>query len=248
MVSRFREQVGTAGLIVAVVALVVALSGGAYAASGALTGKQKKEVEKIAKSVSKPGKTGAVGPGGAAGPAGPAGAKGDNGAAGATGGAGTAGAAGKEGAEGPEGPEGSPWTAGGTLPSGKTETGAWSVGTSLAKNFAIWEPISFTIPLASSVSVHFVNSVGEEIEEGVEEGPSTVCTGSAAAPTAAPGALCLYERTGSGGSGATALAYEKVENPEGTPAKAAGKVGVNVQFFAEGAGAVARGDWAVTAP
>ncbi|MCW2987260.1 MAG: hypothetical protein JWM24_198, partial [Solirubrobacterales bacterium] len=45
---RLREPFGKAGLTVGVIALVMALVGGAYAA-GALTGKQKKEVEKIAK-------------------------------------------------------------------------------------------------------------------------------------------------------------------------------------------------------
>jgi hypothetical protein len=97
MLQRFQDRVGTAGLIVAVVALVLALGGGAYAASGALTGKQKKEVEKIAKKYA--GKPGAPG---AAGAAGPAGAKGD---AGATGAAGT-GTEGKQGGEGKAGKNG----------------------------------------------------------------------------------------------------------------------------------------------
>ena len=50
------------GLVIAVVAMLIALTGGAFAASGALTGKQKKEVEKIAKKFAgKPGSSGFAG-------------------------------------------------------------------------------------------------------------------------------------------------------------------------------------------
>ena len=47
-IRAIREPFGKAGLTVAILALVLAMVGGAYA-SGALTGKQKKEVKKIAK-------------------------------------------------------------------------------------------------------------------------------------------------------------------------------------------------------
>ncbi|HVV72142.1 MAG TPA: hypothetical protein VHI52_11700 [Verrucomicrobiae bacterium] len=47
-IQRIHQKLGTAGLIVAIVALVAALAGGAYAAGGGLSGKQKKEVTKIA--------------------------------------------------------------------------------------------------------------------------------------------------------------------------------------------------------
>lgn len=74
-----REPFGKAGLTVAVVALVFAMIGGAYAA-GTLTGKQKKEVEKIAKkfagkngSAGQPGSPGKDGSPGAAGQPGPPG-------------------------------------------------------------------------------------------------------------------------------------------------------------------------------
>jgi hypothetical protein len=105
MLQRFRDRVGTAGLIVAVVALVAALGGGAYAASGGLTGKQKKEVAKIAQKEAKKfaGKNGAPGPEGKqgpAGPTGPAGGKGDKGDRGEKGEAGAPGAPGTPGAPG----------------------------------------------------------------------------------------------------------------------------------------------------
>jgi hypothetical protein len=101
MISSIHRKLGTAGFIISIVALVAALGGGAYAASGGLSGKQKKEVEKIAKKYAgKPGATGATGPAGAKGDTGAAGAKGDTGAKGETGapgsnGVGTPGAAGK---------------------------------------------------------------------------------------------------------------------------------------------------------
>jgi hypothetical protein len=77
VISRIHQKLGTAGFIISIVALVAALGGGAYAASGGLNGKQKKEVEKIAKKY--------AGKPGAAGPAGPAGTKGDSGTAGSNG-------------------------------------------------------------------------------------------------------------------------------------------------------------------
>lgn len=39
MLNRIREQFGTAGLVISVVALVFAMVGGAYAANGGLTSK-----------------------------------------------------------------------------------------------------------------------------------------------------------------------------------------------------------------
>jgi hypothetical protein len=67
------------GITIAVIALVLALAGGAFAAAG-LTGKQKKEVIAIAKKYAgKPGGPGATGPQGPAGPQGAVGAKGDKG-------------------------------------------------------------------------------------------------------------------------------------------------------------------------
>jgi hypothetical protein len=80
MFSSLRNRFGIPGLI-AMVALVLAMAGGALAASGALTKQQKKEVEKIAKkSAGAPGSQGPVGPQGAAGANGTNGKDGANGA------------------------------------------------------------------------------------------------------------------------------------------------------------------------
>lgn len=73
-----REPFGKAGLIVACCAVLLACTGGAFAAGGGFSGPQKKEIGKIATKVAKkyagkPGKSGPAGPAGAAGAPGPAG-------------------------------------------------------------------------------------------------------------------------------------------------------------------------------
>lgn len=201
-------------LIVAVIAVVVALCGGAFAASGALTAKQKKEVKAIAKTEAK--KSAAVGAAGSSGPAGPPGAKGDKGDQGEKGLEGQKGVGGKnvtttpitagasecqerggaliepsgiEVCNGKEGKEGSPWTAGGTLPPGATETGSWGFnGTSADEVTGIFVPISFPILLSKPIdpqNIHFGHA---------QEKPfSNFCEGSPQAPKAKPGELCIYE-------------------------------------------------------
>jgi hypothetical protein len=151
MFFRIRRHFNAASLV-AVIALVLAMSGGAYAASKLLITSTKQISPKVLKALK-----GAKGPAGPAGPTGPAGS-GGAGSAGPAGPQGPAGAAGAAGAAGTSvtakevkvgesacnkvggseftagatkttacnGKEGSPWTAGGTLPSGKTETGVWS--------------------------------------------------------------------------------------------------------------------------
>jgi Collagen triple helix repeat (20 copies) len=177
--KRLREPFGKAGLTVAVIALVFAMLGGAYAAtndSGKATASAK----------AKKGPRGPKGPKGDTGPAGPAGPAGAKGDTGAKGDKGDKGDTGNTGAQGPAGksvtlttePEGtncgagtgggvkvevesnaaskkyvcngSPWTAGGTLPSGKTETGNWAIsGLALTEQPAA-TAISFPIPLAEA--------------------------------------------------------------------------------------------------
>ena len=98
MFTRLRKHLGTAGLLVAVVALVAALGGGAVAAQsggdatasakkkkgkqGGLNAKQKRQVIAIAKRFQGSGPAGPAGP---AGPQGPKGDSGNNGGTGATG-------------------------------------------------------------------------------------------------------------------------------------------------------------------
>jgi Collagen triple helix repeat (20 copies) len=182
-ITAIREPFGKAGLIVACLALVFAMAGGALAAKGALTGKQKKEVAKIAqkeakKYAGKNGKNGATGPAGPAGPAGAAGSKGDKGDPGTNGSNGSNGTNGNSvkvvgnasEAECPAGGklyevEGSGaknkvcngetgFTE--TLPSEKTETGTWASGAvelELGTVEAAAVPVSFNIPLAAGTQI-----------------------------------------------------------------------------------------------
>jgi hypothetical protein len=234
MFSRLREPFGRAGLIVAIVALVAATVGGAYAASSSkrqhkkkhaagLSAKQKRQVRTIAKAQAK--KLQGTGP---AGPQGPKGEKGDSGANGANGADGQNGQNGEKGdkgdngagvsteaeapfgncgevegvkivsasgtdyvcngAAGGEGPEGKPWTAGGTLPSGATETGSYSAFSATETENA-FASISFPIRLASALDESHVILVGAA-------GGNPTCTGSAANPTAPSGYLCVYKFAG----------------------------------------------------
>jgi hypothetical protein len=98
-----------------------------------------------------------------------------------------------------------------TLPGGETETGSWAFGFFLAApsgGGSLRVPISFAIPLAAPLTgtgctanppaatchVHYINKLGKEVItfEPLEAVTSTTCLGSAAAPTAVAGNLCVY--------------------------------------------------------
>jgi Collagen triple helix repeat (20 copies) len=261
MFNRIHRKLGTAGFIISIVALVAALGGGAYAASGGLNGKQKKEVEKIAKKYA--GKPGAAGPTGPAGSAGAPGAPGTKGDAGATGATGAAGPAGPTGANGKNGTTG--FTS--TLPSKKTETGVWSLGVvaPAAQAFSfVRSPISFAIPLTAPLDEHHVHFIGEDnmeevfngVTEEFEKVVSTSCLGSAETPTAEPGELCIY--TGRLSPNVT-VNNSFVADPGGPGNGGSSTSGAMINFFiqeqetAPGSGEFERvnaegfGTWAVTA-
>ena len=179
MLSRLRQRLASGGpaTVVAIIALSVALCGGAFAATASKTKKSGgvviTKLSQISPSVRNQLK----------GATGPQGSKGDTGAQGAQGAKGDQGAKGNDGASGksvvvneippetfscnelggvevgvegqpPEagielcnGEDGNPWTAGGTLPPGATETGTYGMQTSdESGEFGIWAPISFQIP------------------------------------------------------------------------------------------------------
>jgi hypothetical protein len=215
MFQRIRKHL-TPSTAIAFLALVFALTGGAFAASSNNSGSGSKAAASVspvasaAKAKAAPkgkagpkgpaGPKGATGATGAAGPAGPqgpagaagaAGAKGENGAAG-TGVEGKEGKEGTSGKEGAKGKEGSPWTAGGVLPAGKTETGTFA-----AQGSEIYIPIPFTIPVEGSASITkaFIGPLTQS-----EPIPAFCAGGSVSEPTAEPGALCIYtnEATNSG--------------------------------------------------
>jgi len=167
MFRRIHDKLGTAGLIVAVVALIAALGGTALAAAG-LNSKQKKEVKKIAKQFAgKPGATGPAGPKGDQGPKGDAGPKGDPGAKG------------DQGVPGKEGPAGPTET---KLPAGETEKGLWQFQTDGQTEAFV--SISFPLRVEPRpLEWHFLGEGAIPTEE---------CPGTAAEPEAAPGQLCIY--------------------------------------------------------
>jgi hypothetical protein len=268
--------------IAATLALVFAMSGGAYAASKYLITSTKQISPKVLKSLKGAnGKGGAAGPAGAAGPQGPAGAVGAKGETGAVGGAGANGvsvtsaevakssatcnkqggseftsASGK--ATACNGKEGSPWTAGGTLPSGKTETGAWAFGplsAAAVTGGGLIVPISFAIPLASPLDashVHYINENGQEVtgitfkEEKAEETTAapTECLGTVEAPSAQPGNLCVYTA-----AKLNAVASSESIGQLGTGSTGASTAGAALSFETFGGGGaqhIGKGTWAVT--
>lgn len=197
MFSLIRKR-ATYANVAMTLALVFAMTGGAYAAKKYLITSTKQISPSVLKALA--GKAGAVGAQGSAGPqgpAGPAGAKGDAGAEGKIGPEGKTGATGQKGATGATGPKGEPgepWTAGGTLPTGKTETGMWSGAALVAalNNYPL--TISFPIPL-STPSKHVVFLNKEETENSVAS-PKEGCKYEASSVTAKPIApsdtLCVF--------------------------------------------------------
>jgi hypothetical protein len=252
-IAGLHRRTGTAGLVLAVVALVAALSGGAYAASGALTGKQKKEVEKIAKKFA--GKPGAPGAAGTAGPTGPQGPAGTNGTSGTNGAGVTSNSVPTGVASKCESRGGSEFTsASGTtfactgkegktgfaseLPTGKTETGVWTTDSAVTGQGFLLTSITFPYPVAAAeYPVHYVKFT--EVEGGTAP---AACPGAAAEPEAEAGNLCVYE---TGGFGAT-FVYET--NPETELNETgAGRMGVILRFASTANGASRFGTWALTA-
>lgn len=207
-----RESFGTAGLIIAVIALIAAL-GGTAIASGGLSGAEKKlikkETEKSAKKFAKAGPQGAPGAPGAKGANGTDGKEGPAGKSvevlpgaagcGAPGGS-TVQVAGQPGTAQKvcNGEEGSPWTAGGVLPPEQTETGFIADRGTGAQAIQI----SFPIPLPAAIDGSHVKiiNVGDPV-------PAECEGGTVANPKAAPGYLCAYNST-----------YSEKFEPE-TPAK-----------------------------
>jgi hypothetical protein len=263
--------------VVAGLALVFAMSGGAYAAKKYLITSTKqispsvlKQLQGKAGPAGAPGAAGAQGVQGPAGPAGPAGsggAKGETGPAGEKGASGGQGLQGKEGKAGATGPTGvSGFTE--TLPSGKTETGTWSF--LLAPTEEDVEniiPISFSIPLAHAgdKAYFFFSEQVEEKEFGENKTTHASCVvGSAecvdtgcrwalenaeAKPEATiPGTLCVFEQFGS----LPGLEAHFIR-VTGGPADGYGPSGAYLFLLkkatrTEPRGMRAVGTWAVTAP
>jgi Collagen triple helix repeat (20 copies) len=223
------RRLGIPGVI-AVIALVFAMAGGAYAAKKYVITSTNQIKPSVLKALT--GKPGATGPQGAKGDPG---TKGD---AGAQGKEGAQGLQGKSGTNGTNGVEGSPWTAGGFLPSEATETGAWNIA--LAAGGQGETTISFALPLeaelpASKVHIEPAGFVGT---------PGTECPGKATAPAAKPGSLCLYTGAETGGfeEAPSILKLDSFEESD----KGSSTAGAAIVGFVE-ANTHIKGSWAVTA-
>jgi hypothetical protein len=232
MFSALRTRFGIPGAI-ATVALVFAMTGGAFAAKYLITSTKQISPSVLKKLKGAAGPAGAPGAPGAQGPAGPAGAAGKNGTNGE---AGAKGATGATGVTGATGKEGDPWTKLGTLPKGKTETGGFAVSGTSADELGIFTPISFNVPLAAPLDaahVHYAPGGGDE-----------TCTGTLNDPTAPAGFLCVYQ-----GILALLPAPPEIVNFSAEPgANRSGAVLVYSVPQEEEPFGTSAGSWAVTAP
>ena len=189
--------------VVAGLALVFAMTGGAYAAKKYLITSTKqispsvlKQLQGKAGAAGAPGVAGAQGAQGPVGPQGPAGANGAQGDRGPQGERGATGVQGLQGKEGKQGATGATGTSGftETLPSGKTETGAWSMALVGAFGFpAVDAAISFSIPLRGADEGPAFVFDKEQTEKS--EFGSSGCKGTVTEPTAPAGKLCVYTAT-----------------------------------------------------
>jgi hypothetical protein len=270
MLARLRTHFGTAGLVVAIVALIAALGGGAYAAtnsdtSGKATASAKAKQGPRGKT-GKTGKTGPTGPAGPAGLAGPQGAAGANGKDGANGAAGSNGATGATGPTGKQGNAGLPGEAGPTgptgtfggitLPAGVTETGYWSFSTGGTNTIeeGDGDPVtigssdayaSFSFPdrVAAAVSM-FVRYQTTDPEFATTCGTGTGgAGGKAISPKAPPNTLCIWQFTASMANATFASVCPTIA----CEASGFNDMGGTLKFTLPGEGpAQGSGSWAVT--
>jgi hypothetical protein len=210
--------------VIAVIALVLALGGGAYAAArigakdierGAVRSYHIKDGTIARRDLDRAlrlslGRRGPAGPRGSAGPQGPRGATGPRGFTGPRGATGPAGAF----------PD--------ALPSGHTIRGTYLVGSDGET------AVSFVVTLASAPATTIVPAGSAATPE---------CPGSAAAPTATAGHLCVYEAQRS-----PAVAALTVFDPADPQRASASRVGFGLRAAPNGTAGALRssGTWAVT--
>ncbi len=262
MFSKIRKRLTYANVAMTL-ALVFAMSGGAYAASKYIITSTKQIKPSVLKSLK--GKAGAAG---LAGAQGAQGLKGETGAAGSAGVKGEKGDKGDKGETGLEGKEGSPWTVNGTLPPEKTETGTWAYSRSGGLKLCVPEAenqptvtptsgacdtgynlsvtgaglvtasISFAIPLEKELGASQVYYV-KGAEWTTKKGPGA-CPGTVPAPTALAGNLCVYEGS------ALEATFASIIAPS-TSHGGAATAGTLLFFVSGGEESRASGTWAVTA-
>jgi hypothetical protein len=247
--------------VIAALALVFAMTGGAFAADHYLISSTKQISPKVLKALQ-----GRRGPAGAPGAQGPTGPVGKEGPAGKEGKAGTDGENGKDGEKGETGATGATGPAGQTgftetLPAGKTLEGDWSLFASAAGSGlegTASTAVSFDIPLAAAPAPHLIPAPTEaEEEKGEFPTPPAGCTGNVSKPGAAPGNLCVFARESrnvgsekicaAGEAGQAGLPVRCVVFHGATP-ETADPSGFTIVVGAEAKGLVGYdGTWAVTA-
>jgi hypothetical protein len=207
--------------LIALVALVVALSGVGQAADIPSRAKGAALEAGKAAGVVKRGPRGPRGPRGRRGPRGLRGLQGAQGPTGATGPAGATGASGAS------------FTVNTTLGSGQTETGSWGIGGGTSD----WahDTITYRIPLATTLA--------NAVYLGVGAPPTAQCPGPA---QAAPGYLCVYGREGSGTANFSSIYHH--ESGNGISVAGSGRFGFLIYFSTTANSTYQSGDWAVTAP
>jgi hypothetical protein len=151
------------------------------------------------------------------------------------------------GEEGVQGPEGDPWTAGGTLPLGETETGAWAWNAGPQGQVVEFSAIEFNIPLAAPLAaakVHYSTDANFADFDGAGAGTEG-CTGTSKDPTAPIGHLCVYKAGEDGAPGP----FHGIRDPAQQSnlqdgASTAGAL-IAIEVFLPGFGST-WGTWAVT--
>jgi Collagen triple helix repeat (20 copies) len=244
MLSAIRRRLTFANVAVTL-ALVCAMSGGAYAASRYVITSTKQIKPSVLKQLQ--GKAGVAGAQGVVGPQGPAGSQGPAGPQGAVGATGKEGPPGKNGENGKEGKTGYAEM----LPSGKTLTGQYSAA-SYSKG---------ALGGAAETAVTFPFRVENDQGEGplisyVKRGASLPegCTGSFEHPGAKPDHLCIFETTAqnitTSFEGYPLICNYAIQGscPENREITNVNPSGFGLVALAEAEGTVAmQGTWAVTA-
>lgn len=185
--------------VIATLALVFAITGGAYAAGKYVITSPKQIKPSVLKSLQ--GRAGANGAPGAAGAAGPQGSAGPAGSAGPKGETGAPGAPGTKGQNGATGPQGAPGLSGWAekLPPGKTLTGMYAASTYAPGAFEGKARTSVNFPFrvengaGEGPKVHYIKApTKEEIHKGEFPTPPAGCTGTYLKPGALEGNLCIF--------------------------------------------------------
>jgi hypothetical protein len=227
--SRLSRFTPSGSLLVALVALVMATTGSAVAAS-LITSKQIKDGAIQTRDISKKARMQLKGQ---RGPGGPPGAEGAQGPPGLAGPPGTPGPKGDNGEQGPAGPLVD------ALPSGKTLKGIWTVaGEASEAGSTAGGNISFQFPLASRPTKHYIGPDGVTPDG---------CTGDVTDPGADPGHLCVFAAEELHATEPLICAWE---HQDCQPTSAASRFGAGlIAFSTESTGQFeVDGTWAVTAP